>query len=180
MSLQTQRHLTHRQLCDLLLATPHDRSPQIEQLRQHLHGCARCAAEFDSLQRPLARFASATTAWAGHTMATRSWQAPPMLSAHISAPRFFSRPALWASVAALLLAAIPLSLHHRQSTAQTPVASTPHTQPQGRPAIDQIGDEALLEEIDQTLSSPIPTPMQPLADPTAGRSNQIDSTPRKN
>ena len=34
-------------------------------------------------------------------------------------------------------------------------------------APDTKSDEALLEEIDQTLSSSVPTPMQALADPTA-------------
>ncbi|HTH53901.1 MAG TPA: hypothetical protein VL495_08130 [Edaphobacter sp.] len=176
--MSTQHHLTHRQLCDLLLASPHDASPQIERLRQHLHSCGRCASELDSLQRTLGHFSTATTAWASHTLATRSWNSPALTSSPRS---FFRRPAIWVSAAAALFlaAAVPFALHHH-SAAHPSVASIPHTQLQSRQAIDQIGDEALLEEIDQTLSSPIPAPMQPLADPTAGRSNQIDSTPRKN
>ena len=41
-----------------------------------------------------------------------------------------------------------------------------------------IGDEALLEEVNQTVSSSIPTPMQPLADPTATDGNQNNSNSR--
>jgi hypothetical protein len=83
------------------------------------------------------------------------------------------------TAAALLLAAvIPLAFHDHPST-PTHTGIATNSQLHAKPSTP-TGDEALLEEVNQTLSSPIPTPMQPLADPTAGRSSQIDSTPRKN
>jgi hypothetical protein len=89
--------------------------------------------------------------------------------------RLSTQPVIWASAAVLLLAAaLPFTLHRHQTVAVAPNPTAQIKQ------TDRIGDEALLEEVDQTLSSSIPTPMQPLADPTAGRSSQIDSTPRKN
>jgi hypothetical protein len=79
------------------------------------------------------------------------------------------------AAALLLAAAIPIALRDLQSSRPAHTATVASSQ-----SSSLIGDEALLEEVDQTLSSPIPSPMQPLADPTAGRSSQIDSTPRKN
>jgi hypothetical protein len=85
-------------------------------------------------------------------------------------------PALWAAAAALVIAiTLPLALHHDQPPAQRAPAPAAVT---AQPSTSQ-SDEALLEEIDQTLSSSIPSPMQPLDDPTAGRHNQPD-TQRKN
>jgi len=187
MSLKPHRHLTHRQLCDVLLADSQETSPRREQMREHLRDCPLCAAELASLRQPLSLFRSATTAWASHTSASCS-RTLPALPDSLQSPlrdgisgRRLSRPVVWASAAALLFAAaIPLTLHeHRTSYAPTQETVVPGGHPCSR-QIDRVGDEALLEEIDQTLSSPVPTPMQPLADPTAGRSNQIDSTPRKN
>ncbi len=82
MSLHTQMsphiHLTHQQLCDLLIATPEETSPQLERLREHLRDCPACADEFASIRQPLERFHSATTAWAGHNAASRSWTLPAL------------------------------------------------------------------------------------------------------
>jgi len=180
--MRLRTHLTHKQLSELLLAEPEETSPRLAELRGHLRTCPVCAAEIASLQQSLSRFRSATIAWAGHASASRSWLAPglaPALgSVEPAASRSRFRPILWAAAAVLLATAIPFALHgHRsgyKSGAPQPAAEV-HIQ-QSSP----VTDEALLEEIDQTLSSSIPTPMQPLADPTAGHSSQIDSTPRKN
>lgn len=173
-------HLTHEQLCDLVLADSQLAPSQAE----HLRSCSICAAEYASLQQSLSSFRSATVSWADHTSASRVWSSTThLLALTPSVPssalrRLVARPLLWASAAALVLAtAIPFALHRHPapSTART----TPNVQ-QHAPQVDHIGDEALLEEVDQTLSSSIPAPMQPLADPTAGSSTPIDSTPRKN
>ena len=173
----SHNHLTHEQLCDLLLANSQLPEPQAH----HLRVCSHCAAEYASLRQSLSSFRSTTVAWASHASAHRSWSSPaPRISTPPSmwsrlAERLSTPPVLWASAAVLLLAAaVPFTLHRHQTV---PVAPHPPAQVQ---QVDRIGDEALLEEVDQTLSSPIPAPMQPLADPTAGRSSQIDSTPRKN
>lgn len=172
MSLRT--HLTHKQLSELLLAEPEETSPRLAELRGHLRACPVCAAEIASLQQSLSRFRSATTAWADHASASRSWLSPGLGSVEPAGSYRRSRPLLWASAAVLLAAAIPFALHRHRSSAPPPTAEV-HIR-QSSP----VTDEALLEEIDQTLSSSIPTPMQPLADPTAEHSGQIDSTPRRN
>ncbi|QNI37581.1 hypothetical protein [Edaphobacter albus] len=172
-------HLTHEQLCDLLLE---DATPPLQQV-EHLRICSRCSAEYNSLKESISLFRSTTIAWAGHVSANRASSSPThLLSA--STPRrnrvpkhLFAQPILWASAAMLLIAsAVPFAFHHRQQ----PVTTSHSNPPAQVRAANRIADEALLEEIDQTLSSSIPAPMQPLADPTAGRSSQIDSTPRKN
>jgi hypothetical protein len=168
-------HLTHQQLCDLLIATPEETSPQLERLREHLRDCPACADEFASIRQPLARFHSATTAWAGHNAATRSWTLPAPPAPIPLAP--FRRRAGWLLAAATLLlaAGVPFAIHHHSSSNPAHPVAAATSQPS-----NPIGDEALLEEVNQTLSSSIPSPMQPLADPTAGRFNQTDSTSRKN
>lgn len=172
-------HLTHEQLCNLLLG---DTSPSLQQA-EHLRICSHCAAEYNSLRESISLFRSTTIAWAGHVSANRTWSSPIRLLSTAPPRRnrlvelLLTQPVLWASAAMLLIAsAVPFALHHHQEPTTAAHSNPPA---QARP-IDRIGDEALLEEVDQTLSSSIPTPMQPLADPTAGRSSQIDSTPRKN
>jgi len=176
--MSRETHLTHNQLCDILLAPPQETSPQM----QHLRDCPLCAAELASMRQSLSDFQAATKTWASHTMANRAWspstfEIPVPLS---SAPRrFFERQILWASTTLLFAAAVPLTLHYHRTSAQAPAAPTVATRPDNHQP-DLTGDEALLEEIDQTLSSSIPTPMQPLADPTAGRSSQRNSTLKEN
>lgn len=169
------RHLTHEQLCDLLLD-----GTALDAAQEHLRDCLLCAAEFASLNQSLNTFRFSADAWA-----TREWASrppsrlllnPPPAARTTSISRTFMGPALWAAAAALVIAAtLPLTLHRDQPAApKTPAPAAVITQPN-----TSQSDEALLEEIDQTLSSPIPSPMQPLDDPTAGRHNQPD-TQRKN
>jgi hypothetical protein len=89
---------------------------------------------------------------------------------------FFHRPLVWAATAAAALAiAVPLTLHQLDKNAQEKaVTVAPAAHSGGTPS---QSDEALLEEISQTVSYSVPAPMQPLADPTA---NQTSSTQRKN
>ena len=160
------RHLTHEQLCDLLVADPtpdiHD-AGRLELLRDHLRSCERCSAELTSLTQSLTTFRSTTTAWATHAWTHRSASAPlPFRSTPPS--RILSLPALWTALAAVAVAAtISLSLHHQRPAATQTATATTTMQPPATPS-----DEALLEEVDATLSSSIPSPMQPLNDPTAG------------
>jgi hypothetical protein len=167
-------HLTHQQLCDLLIAGPYEISPELQPLRDHLRSCTECSKELDSLRQPLQNFRAATTAWASHNSANRSLTLP--LRSH----SFGAAGWMLAAAALLLALLVPVALHERHSsasaarnTAVAPSNSSVHSS-------STIGDEALLEAIDQTVSSSVPTPMEPLADPTAGRSTQTDSTPRKN
>jgi hypothetical protein len=59
-------------------------------------------------------------------------------------------------------ALFPLSMHR-----QRPVAPVTATVSSGPSQITE-SDEALLADIDQKVSADVPSPMEPLADPTAG------------
>lgn len=167
-------HLTPQQFCDLLIADPSETTPELEQLREHLLHCPECTEEVASLHQPLEDFRSSVTAWASRNAASRSWMPP-------ARPNPFSSLSGWMLVAAalLLLAILPIASHHRKSPSIAAHGSTGTSATSANTQSSTLGDEALLEEINQTVSSSIPTPMQPLADPTANHS-QIDSTPRKN
>jgi hypothetical protein len=207
MNLPTQptRHLTHEQLANLLLADrPSDAgtfdSEEIERSEEHLRGCALCVGELDSLRQSLALFRSTADAWAQHawestaerrgidisrlviqTGAAESRSRGIRFSAgNAGLAGFFARPAVWGAAAAIALfgAALPIALHRFDGP-------QPAQQTTNRPAAlahaneTTQSDEALLLEINQTLSSSVPAPMQPLADPTAGN-NSNTAAPRKN
>jgi len=173
-------HLNHEQLCDLLLASRADAwtqtSPELESSREHVRDCHICADELSMLDNSLALFRSTADIWASHEWHShqsllQSRSLKPVASTN-GLLAFFSRPAIWATAAAVILlaAALPVTLHYLPDASKTaPAVSVRSTD-------TSQSDEALLEAIDQTLSSTVPTPMQPLADPTASQSN----TQRKN
>ncbi|WP_035348670.1 hypothetical protein [Edaphobacter aggregans] len=172
-------HLTHEQLSDLILTQPtadfHE-AGRLDMLRDHLRSCERCSSDLAQLRDSLAAFRSTADGWA-----TSEWSRPRTSQLLLSTPPraglwgSLPLPALWAAAATLVVAiTLPLALHHDSpATPKTP-AATVTPQPQSSQS-----DEALLEEIDETLSSSIPSPMQPLDDPTAGRHNQLNDQ-RKN
>ena len=165
-------HLTHEQLCDVILAdSSFPREGTSPVVQDHLRACLHCSAELESLRASLSLFREASTAYAGQQF-TRSYMqrrsiAPPQ---HI-----LTQPLYWAAAAVIMVAAsFPINLyrqqHHPLSVATAAVA--PHT---------TESDEALLEDVDQTLSADVPAPMEPLADPTAGSTSAASSTyQRKN
>jgi hypothetical protein len=169
-------HLNHEQLCDLLLANHASSLPvnlrEIERSREHIRDCHICAAELSMLDHSLSLFRSTADAWANyewhnHQSLLQNRSLKPSASSN-GLLAFFARPAIWATAAAvaLLAAALPITLHYLPDSSKTaaPAAVV-------RTTNTSQSDEALLEEIDQTLSSTVPTPMQPLADPTASQSN---------
>lgn len=172
-------HLTHEQLCDLLVAptTPTlQEAGHLEMLRDHLSACQQCSAEFASLNQTLSAFRSTTTAWTNHVWSQQQASGSSQPYRHPTPTRLLTLPALWTAAAAIAIAAtISLSLH-RERPADPKTAQVSPTATQSRTT---TSDEALLEEVDATLSSSIPSPMQPLDDPTAGRLNQTNSQ-RKN
>ena len=170
-------HLTHEQFCDLLLdSTPQaaHESGRLELLREHLRDCSICAADFASLNESLTVFRSTATAWS-----TREWNRAKAnaVSQRLAParPRSFMPAALWTAAAALVVSAtLPFALHRTPpANPKTPVAVVHTATPTNQ------SDEALLEEVNETLSSSIPSPMEPLDDPTAGRPNQSNNQ-RKN
>jgi hypothetical protein len=161
-------HLTHEQLCDLLLADssfPSENESRNESavnsdvLHEHLRACLICSAELSSLRDSLSHFHDATVAYArqefAQSYARRSSIAPP--------PSYLSRPLYWAAAAVVFVAALlPLSMHRQQPTTKDGAAIT-SISPQASES-----DAALLADIDQKISADVPAPMEPLADPTAG------------
>jgi hypothetical protein len=163
-------HLTHEQLCDLILADsslrPNDDSDVVE---QHLQACLICSAELKSLRDSLFHFRDASVAYArqefAQSYAQRSSIAPPH--------SYLSQPLYWAAAAVLFVAALfPITLHQQHSAAISAVkatASAPQTE----------SDEALLADIDQKVSADVPSPMEPLADPTDGTSSPTSTSDQR-
>jgi hypothetical protein len=166
-------HLSHEQLCDLLLADlPLPEENNSDVVREHLRACLLCTAELESLRSSLSLFRSASSSYA-----SQEFLRSPMQRESIAPPqRYLSQPLYWAAAAILLVAAsFPLSLRRQHSPAPTTASIV-----SSRTA-EIESDNALLEDIDQKLSADVPSPMEPLADPTAGTyPAESTSTQRKN
>ena len=164
-------HLTHEQLCDLIIVAP-DTSPNTEVVQDHLRNCLLCTAELQTLRSSLDLFRSVAHSYAGQHYAR-----PTIHKASIApSPRYLSHILYWAVAAAIAIAVLlPLNMHRQHSSARqaaTTVTVAPHT---------TESDEALLEGIAQDLSTDVPSPMRALADPTASvETAQSISTQRKN
>jgi hypothetical protein len=152
-------HLTHEQLCDVLLADSSQQSVDdrdTDVVGQHLQACLICSAELKSLRDSLSHFRDASVAYSrqqfAQSYAQRSSIAPPH--------SVLSQPLYWAAAAVIFVAALfPITLH-RQSAAREAVKAAAVA------AQSAESDEALLSDIDQKVSADVPSPMQPLADPT--------------
>lgn len=175
-------HLNHEQLCDLLIASRESdahllTSPDLERSREHVTQCAICAGELDTLSQSLLLFRSTAHAWASHAWQNQAIAVNRNAASASHGSRLFRqlRPALWgaAAAAAILAVALPLHFQHRLTIPASPQATiiAPVAQSTAQ------SDEALLEEINQTLDSSVPTPMQPLANTSASQSSNVQ---RKN
>ncbi len=177
-------HLTHEQLCDLILA---DSSlPQEEEFQnalesnddlvhEHLRACLTCSAELRNLRDSLSHFRDASTSYARQefvqqSYAQRSSIAPPH--------SYLSQPLYWTAAALVFVAALfPLSMH-RQRPAPPVTATLASASPQTTESAES--DDALLADIDQTVSADVPSPMAPLADPTAGTASTTSTSDQRN
>ncbi|HWZ01271.1 MAG TPA: hypothetical protein VNX17_09335 [Edaphobacter sp.] len=172
-------HLSHEQLCDLILA---DLSLQPERdswreleaesdvVHEHLRACLICSAELRSLRDSLSHFRDASVSYArqefAQSYAHRSSIAPPHT--------FLSQPLYWAAAAVVFVAALfPLSMH-RLRPAPAVIGTTATS-----PSQATESDEALLADIDQKLSADVPSPMEPLADPTAGATSTTSTSDQR-
>jgi hypothetical protein len=152
-------HLTHEQLCDVLLADSPQQSVgdrDTDVVEQHLQACLICSAELKSLRDSLSHFRDASVAYSrqqfAQSYAHQSSIAPPH--------SVLSQPLYWAAAAVIFVASLfPIALH-RQSAAREAVKTAAVA------AQNAESDEALLSDIDQKVSADVPSPMQPLADPT--------------
>jgi anti-sigma factor RsiW len=190
-------HLTHEQLCDHLLATtpfPDPATPTSDTgfhvagfhvVEDHLRACPLCAAELRSLQSSLSNFHTATTRFADQELARLRSRAPRMQFATLvpqrlalvsqRRDRLYRSPLLWACAAALLVSAtastlVPSALHHQHRA--TTAAIAPLRQSSPAPESDQ----ALLDEVDDDLSSSVPSAMQPLSDPLSTSSTDTQDS----
>ena len=169
------RHLTHQQLCDLVIA-PSARldasdtaTADVAIAQDHLRDCYACSAELETLTASLSGYRDTA-----HAVAQRNFTASPRLAhAPLLTQRSPFHPVYWAVAAtALVIAILPLTAPRPK-----PVQPQP-TQAAVTSAASSESDAALLEDINQDLSVSIPPSLQPLADPTATSSSNIDSTPK--
>lgn len=172
-------HLTHEQLCDLILA---ERSLPLEDestdhrqhgsdiVQAHLQACPLCSAELTSLRDSLSHFRDASVSYArqefAQSYAHRSSIAPPH--------SYLSQPLYWTAAAVVFVAALfPLSMHRQHPITHgvtTATLSSPQT---------TESDAALLADIDQEISADVPAPMRPLADPTAGATSATSASDQR-
>jgi len=167
-------HLTHEQLCDVLLADSSlqfiDAGRETDVVDQHLQACLICSAELKSLRDSLSYFRDASVAYSrqefAHNYARRSSITPPH--------SVLSQPLYWAAAAVVFAAALfPITLHQQQSAARTAVkAAAPSSQ-------TAESDEALLSDIDQKVSADVPSPMEPLANPTDGTTSLTSTSDQR-
>jgi len=173
-------HLSHEQLCDLILAdsslplegnSSSDCKPESDVVQAHLRACLVCSAELRSLRDSLSHFRDASVSYArqefAQSYAQRSSIAPPH--------SYLSQPLYWTAAAVVFVAALfPLSMHRQRpvspATSTVASASSPTTE----------SDEALLADIDQKVSADVPSPMAPLADPTAGATSTPSTSNQRN
>ena len=164
-------HLSHEQLCDLLLSEPQP-SDTPDVVQDHLRACLICSAELRSLRDSLSCFRDASVSYANQQLAQSSARRSSIIPPH----SYLSQPLYWAAAVVIFVAALfPLTMHRQPepTTAQANVSvASPHA---------GESNEALLEDIDQKLSADVPSPLEPLADPTSGGAvNQAISYQRKN
>jgi hypothetical protein len=174
MTSNLNPHLTHEQLCDLILAcSPHPLSSDFAALEKHLRTCPSCSEELNRLSRSLTNFREASTAYANRQLAEFHVRQNNHQTV-LPTPHSLARPLYWACAAALVVAVLaPLGLRRHEAPAPTPEAAatvaTVETQA-------QESDEALLEEINQDTSTSVPSPMRPLVDPAASSTNTSNSS----
>jgi hypothetical protein len=173
-------HLTHEQLCDLILADSslppegepwNDRETDSDVVQAHLQACLICSAELRILRDSLSHFRTASVSYArqefAQSYAQRSSIAPPH--------SFLSQPLYWTAAAVVFVAALfPLSMHR-----QHPISPVTATATSASPQTME-SDEALLADIDQKVSADVPSPMEPLADPTAGATLATTNSDQRN
>jgi hypothetical protein len=163
MNLQPH-HLSHEQLCDLLIVAPQDDASLSEAHQEHLRDCLICASELDLMRSSVAGFHDASTALADRELSRRPIR-PRFASIYGSQPRgLITLGFAWATAALVIAAIIPVGLNSRLNPTLTP--DTTVTQSATTSEAQPDSDAALLNDIDEDLSAAIPAPMQPLAGPS--------------
>jgi len=155
------RHLTDEQMFELL-GQPDQATPT---LRLHLTTCPDCRAELLTLGDSLANFRAAATGLAAAEIST-----PNQRRAAATRTNVFRRHA-WAASFASAVAVLAISVSLLRPTPQPPAdhGSTPAVTTQLVPAAES--DDALLDGIQQDLSTSIPPSLEPLSVPAASSTN---------
>ena len=146
-------HLTDEQMYDLL-------EPSANPAAQpHFRSCSRCQAEVASLRESLAIFRDATT----DVAAIAAPKLPPAIALTNS---WSFGPKVWAASFATATAVLAVSISVLHPMHRNPVTNTtPGSAPQA--ALTNESDDALLDGIQQDLSTSIPPSLEPLAVPAA-------------
>ena len=121
-------HLTHEQLCDLILADSslplegefqNRRAADSDVVHAHLSACPTCSAEFRSLATRLSHFRDASVAYARQEFAQSSVRRSSIAPPH----SYLSQPLYWTAAALVFVAALfPLSMHRQHAI--SPIAAT--------------------------------------------------------
>lgn len=179
-------HLTETQLFNLLADAPRaeiEAQPLQQQAgffgtqaeraaaEQHLQACSRCRMEFTLIRDGLANF---------HLAADGFAQASPMLLPRIQrsslGPWFTVPRAVWALGLAAAMALCTASVAHlHQPGARGPIQPVMSTSASTSPAPNTLSDNALLEGIDNDLSTSVPPSLEPLDTPAAGDATSTSS-----
>ena len=174
MNRQPTQHLNHQQLCDLLISDSQDVAPAgLETSQEHLRDCLICASELDLMRSSIVGFHDASTALADRELARRPIR-PSFASIYGSQPRgLITFAFVWATAALVVAAIIPLG---QLNPRFNPTLGTDTTSVQPATTSDSQSDAALLDGIDEDLSAAVPTPMQPLAGPSAENTAEPESS----
>lgn len=147
-------HLTHQQLCDLLIDSAPDAASSA-----HLAVCPDCTADLASLKASLATFRQASIHLAEREISRR-----PLLLPERRTRRSLVIPAYVAAAAVLAAALFVPLLSNSPETAGNTTPALVNTAT--TPTQTAESDEALFEEINRQIATAVPSPLQPLANPT--------------
>ena len=147
--------------------------PRSLAVEKHLAACSPCRAELASLSGSLSAFRTAATG------ASALYTPSQLLRSHTSiAPSRFSRPrAAWAAglVAAAALCTVSISALHKPAAPAASIATEAPTE-----VSSAQSDDALLQSIDQDLSTSVPPSLAPLENISNSSATAETSTARTN
>ena len=143
-------HLTDEQMYDLL-------DPAANTVAQpHLQNCGKCQAEVANLRESLANFRGAVTHFAAE-------ETPKFAPAVARATSWFVAPKVWAASFATATALLAVSIAVLHPVHNNPAKNVADAAPKA--VLTNESDDALLDGIQQDLSTSIPPSLEPLAVP---------------
>ena len=140
----TTNHLSAWEQEEYVLSQGTDQ--QTPQMNRHLAECAECRAAVERLEHGVGIFRSAAVEWSSQCLATRAQQ--PYVVSKRRLPVAAMRWALAAAIPLVLLALVLFPLH-------VPAPHVSHP-------VQQMSDDALLDQVDEQLSVAVPSSMESL------------------